>query len=147
MKTKTKKTTKQPKGPSKAKTAQAAAEAAAREATRKQLDVLETASMAAKTAAFNTTIEHLRAVWQAKGLGDGGVIVTPKSWAAGPETFRALGLLKFTTSFPERVIIQQSTTEAVSALLDTKDQSSEVREFLHIYQNELALLGTLPLWS
>ena len=45
------------------------------------------------------------------------------------------------------MLIQQSATETVSALLDSKDQSSGVREFLHIYQVELALLGVLPSWS
>lgn len=144
MKTKTKKTTKQqqPQGNKKEE-----AEAAARAATREHLETLERAAVAAKVAAFDTTIEHLRTLWKAKGLGDGGVIVAPKSWYTGPETFKSLGLLKFTTRFPDRVLIHQSATETVSALLDSKDQSSGVREFLHIYQTELALLGVLPSWS
>ena len=76
MKTKTKKTTtrQQPRGTKKEE-----AEAAARAATREHLETLERAAVAAKVAAFDTTIEHLRALWKAKGLGDVGVIVAPKS--------------------------------------------------------------------
>lgn len=125
---------------------EAAAEAA-REEIRERLHTLEKAAEAAREAVYSATLAYLLERWKVRGLGNEGVIVAPKSWYTGPEEFKANGLLKFTGKLLGHVLVQTSPTESVSALLDTKDQSSEVREFLHIHQTELAILGAVPIWQ
>lgn len=126
------------------KTTKKAAEAEAKAvATQEHLDMLSKASNAARETAYRATVEYLSLWWKKHGLGENGVVVLPKSWHEGPEQYRRMGLMNFKAHMSGHIMLQCSATEAGMALLDTKDQSSEVRAFLTSRERELAQLGTL----
>lgn len=131
-KTVTKKTTKK-----------AAEEQAKVAATQEHLEMLSKASNAARETAYRATVEYLSLWWKKHGLGENGVVVLPKSWHEGPEQYRRMGLMNFKAHMPGVIMLQRGATETITALLDTKDQSAEVRAFLNSCEYELARLGTL----
>lgn len=131
-KTVTKKTTKQ-----------AAEEQAKAVATLEHLEMLSKASDAARDATFRSTVEYLSFWWKKLGLGENGVIVLPKSWHEGPEQHRRIGFMNFKSYISGHIMLQQSATEKITALLDSKDQSTQVATFLINHRFELARLGTL----
>lgn len=131
-KTVTKKTTKQ-----------ASEEQAKAVATLDHLETLAMASDAAREAAYRATVDYLVLQWKTRGLGGHGVVVLPKSWHEGPEQHRRIGFTNFKSYISGHIMPQQSATETITALLDSKDQSTQVAAFLLTYHFELARLGAL----